>query len=223
MSVPLWHRFVAACILGLGVCLASSAQDKPEKKYPSASEVADLLKKEPISLETWMVWRGRLLDWISDRGKGTDPAFEAARKFARSQANDKEEMNAPVAKDYLAWYLLGGAYLDEVESKPTPEQLAGDKRAEKALRESIKLDDKFAYSHRKLAQALIAEEDIEPGEEKDLTKMTPRLAEAAKELNEAARLDPKIDLGGVRHRLGKLLYQQDRFAPADATLLQAIK
>jgi tetratricopeptide (TPR) repeat protein len=224
MSVPLSQRFVAACILGLGVCLASSAQDKPpEKQFPSGSEVADLLKKEPITLETWMVWRPRLLEWISDRGKGTDPAFEAGRKFARSQANDKEELNAPVAKDALAWYLLGGAYFEEVEGKPTPDQLAGYKRAEKALRQSIKLDDKFAFSHRKLAQVLMAEEDIEPGEEKDLSKLTPRLAEASRELDEAARLEARIDLSGLRYRLGKLLYQQDRYAPADAQLLQALK
>src|SRR5262245_20904839 len=116
---PLSQRIIAAFALALLVCLTSSAQEKPDKKYPSGAEVADLLKKEPITLETWMTWRGRLLDWISDRGKGTDPAFEAGRKFARSQANDKEELSAPLAKDALAWYLLAGAYADEGENKPT--------------------------------------------------------------------------------------------------------
>src|SRR4051794_22394827 len=110
MAASGWRRVAAVCVLGLG-CMTAVGQDKPaDKKYPTAAEVADLLKREPITPESWAVWRPRLLDWINDRGQGTDPAFEAARKFVRTQANDKEELNAALAKDNLAWYLLAGAY-----------------------------------------------------------------------------------------------------------------
>jgi tetratricopeptide (TPR) repeat protein len=223
---PLWRRLAAACILALGCSLAAAQEkaDKTEKKYPSGEEVADLLKREPITVDTWQVWRGRLLDWINDRGQGTDPAFTAARKFVRKQANDKGELSEPLAKDHLAWYLLAGAYwFDEAQDKPTKEQLEAAKQAEKAVRRSIELDGKFAQAHRNLALFLLKEEDIEPGEEKDAAKLTPRLAEAVKELDEAARLNPKAPIGEVRRQVGVIAYRQGRYGPADDLLLQALK
>ncbi|OAI45402.1 hypothetical protein AYO44_12920 [Planctomycetaceae bacterium SCGC AG-212-F19] len=224
MAASGWRRVVAACVLGLAVSM-TAAQEKPvEKKYPTAGEVADLLKRDPIALENWAAWRGRLLDWINDRGQGTDPAFDAARKFIRTQAIDKDELNPALAKDALAWYLLAGSYFaDEPDTKTKGDSIAVAKRAEKAVRKSIELDPKLAQAHRNLALYLLKEEENAPGELEDMAKLTPRLEEAVKHLDEAARLNPQAPIGHVRALLGSEAYKQERFAPAEAQLRLALK
>src|SRR5262245_35034596 len=127
MSAPGW-KWLAALLVCSSHALAI-AQDNPpdaeplpppravDDKFPSADQVAEILKKEPITLETWPAWRVRLSDWIQDRGTATDPAFDAARKFIKSQAGDKDELSKELANDYLALYLLARASLLEIEGK----------------------------------------------------------------------------------------------------------
>src|SRR5262245_32054073 len=153
-------------ILFLSICTTLAAQEveqltvPPKVAIPTADEVAELLKKEPITLENWSTWRGRLLDWINDRGTGTDPTFDAARKFIKSQANEKGELPEALAKDHLAWYLLAKATFFDAP-KDADKKVAAQK-AEKAARQSIALDGKFAQAHRDLANYLLNLEEIEP-------------------------------------------------------------
>lgn len=224
MAASGWRRVAAVCVLGLG-WLAAAGQDRPAApKYPTAAEVADVLQREPITPETWPAWRARLLDWINDRGQGTDPAFEAARKFVRSQANDKDELNAALAKDSLAWYLLAGAYYaDEPDTKTKADSSAVARRAEKAVRKSIELDPKLAQAHRNLALYLLKQEENAPGEQEDAAKLTPRLQEAVQQLDEAARLNPQAPIGHIRGMVGMEAYNQSRYGPAETQLLLALK
>src|SRR5262245_28560772 len=104
-------------------CLAQ-APAQPQANYPSAETVADLLSREPMTLQNWPTWRQRLLDWIGDRSEATTPAFLAAWDFMKAQANPQVELPAPLAADALAWYLLGSAYLQEATT-PTADPARG--------------------------------------------------------------------------------------------------
>src|SRR5208283_1274864 len=144
-----------AIALGIAPLLLAQAPDK----FPSAAEVTELLKKEPVSATTWPAWRERLLAWITDPGDGTNPAFDAARKFMRSQAGGKGTLPAEFAQDHLAWYLLGNELLFEHQEEADLREET--RQAEAAQRRSIELDPKFAAAHRNLACCLLREEEID--------------------------------------------------------------
>ncbi len=57
-------------ILGLQAPLASGQNLKVA--VPGAPEIAELLKREPITVESWPVWRTRLLSWMPDRSRKAD-------------------------------------------------------------------------------------------------------------------------------------------------------
>src|SRR5262245_10850294 len=108
----LW--FVLICSL-LGAALLATrpchaAGDGPQgwpwpgAPIPTAAEVQALLEREPITLETWPVWRRRLRDWIGDRTENTNAAYYAAWEFLKKQANPAGELPQSFAADELAWY-----------------------------------------------------------------------------------------------------------------------
>ena len=186
--------------------------------YPTEAAVNELLKKEPITLANWPVWRQRLLDWVDDLGTGTDPAFTAARKFVKEQAGDKADLPEPLAKDALAWYLLGRWYISDASDKfPTKEQAA---KAETALRRSIALDGKLALAHRNLARALLHQEPLERAEDPD--KLSQRFRDAINAIQESSRLNPKLPLADVKAQAGQIAGKQGNFRVADILLLQAL-
>jgi Zn-dependent protease with chaperone function len=225
MSVSVWQRIGAAVI---AVCLAQglAAQEpetltvSPKVAFPSADEVADLLKREPLTLENWPIWRGRLSEWINDRGQGTDPAFDAARKFVHAQLDAKGELPPALAKDNLAIYLLAKAYF--FDTAKDADHKAAVIKAENALRESLKLDAKFPQAHRDLAMVLIHREDIEPSPEPGSERFA-RLAEAIKELQEAAKLDPTLPMAHVKVMAAKLAYQRDQYTVADVLFSDGLR
>jgi hypothetical protein len=141
-----------------------------------------LLRREPVSLETWPAWRPRLREWIEDRSRRADPAFDAASTFMKSQSDAAGELPRPLADDSLAWYLLGRAHLLEGHQ--------GDKRraaeaAERDCRKCIELDPQFARGHRSLALALLVQSH-------PLDTQSPRAQEAQQEMQRARELDPQL-------------------------------
>jgi Zn-dependent protease with chaperone function len=189
------------------VVLGSSLGREPVKgTYPSSEEVARLLGAEPFSLQTWPAWRQRLLDWMGDKSRQTDAAYQAARDFTRQQASHGE-LTGPLANDALAWYFLGSAYLfDEGKDKLGA--------AEQALRRSIQLDPAFARAHRNLALTLMRRQDP-----KDTREGFPP-AEARRELDEARRLDPSLPLKVIE---GQGALEQVRFAQAETLFREALQ
>jgi Zn-dependent protease with chaperone function len=177
---------------------------------PSEQAVADLLRKEPINLESWPVWRGRLLAWMHDRTRRPDAAYQAARNFMHSQADAQDNLPPALAKDHAAWYLLGGAYLADQNKNVEYAQLAA--KAEKALRRSLELDPTFARAHRNLALAILFQA---PRGQAD-----PRAQEVDSELQEAARLDPSLPLNAEK---GEVALVNQNFAEAEAWYRKAVR
>src|SRR4051812_12507989 len=174
-----------------------------QKAIPSAQEVSRLLANEPPSLDSWPAWRQRLLDWMGDDSRQTEAAFSAATDFVRSQMDAAGELPAPLARDAFAWYLLGRALLHSQDAD-------GAAAAERAIRRSIALDNRFARAHRNLALAILSQADPkQPGDAdqlraKVLRRPIPadavqagRAQEAERELALAKQLDPTLKLAGI--------------------------
>lgn len=199
-----WLVFLIGIIGGLAP-LPIRAQNPPPAAVPSRDEVTDLLRREPLSRENWPTWRGRLLAWFGERGHNADAAYEAAWAFVRRQADSAGELPAPLAKDALAWYLLGSAYLHQ-PAKDADEKVEV-RRAENALRRSLQLDPKFARAHRNLAMAL-------------WLQAPPKQAEAEKEMEQARQLDPTLRLKSVE---ASVALQRKEFTRAESLFNQAMR
>ena len=196
---------IAVLVAAVSVfCLgpAPSMGQNVKQELPSAAAVDDLLRKEPITLQTWPAWRARLLAWIGDRSRRADTAFKAAWTFIQSQADAQGSLPPALAKDQLAWYFLGSAYLYEESKTSDPIQSAA--KAEKALRRSLELDPGFARAHRNLAMAILFQA---PRGQAD-----PRAQEVNGELREAGRLDPELPLNLEN---GRVAFVNQQFAEAE--------
>jgi Zn-dependent protease with chaperone function/cytochrome c-type biogenesis protein CcmH/NrfG len=220
MSLGTRHRLVVLFLVGMMSGLAAApirAQNPPPAAVPSADEIADLLRREPFSLETWPKWRSRLLAWMVERSHNPDAAYEAARSFMRRQADAAGNLPQPLAEDAVAWYLLGSAYL--YEPVKDAEQIEAGRKAEQAFRRSLQLDPKFARSHRNLAMALslqAAPASPAPG----LRVRDTRRTEVQKELEEARKLDPSLNIEGVK---ASIAMRQKDFERAEALFQQALQ
>src|SRR5439155_27006756 len=109
--------------------------------------------QEPFSDGSWPMWRKRLLDWIGDKSRVTDEAYQAARLFFKGNADTSGELTAGYAKDALAWYFLSSRELIDVQDKNQLD--AAWQRSERALKRALALDPNFARAHRNLAWAYL--------------------------------------------------------------------
>ncbi len=190
------------------------------QEFPSAEAVANLLEREPMTLQSWPAWRRRLLAWIEDRNEGTTPAYYAAWAFLKEQTGKDGELPPALATDALAWYLLGSAYLNDASQQDADRRPDLD-RAEKALRRSLQLDPKFARAHARLAVVLMRDPDARRGAKGGPGAGRGRLDEARKELDEARRLQPSLRY--LHASEGELALVQDRPAEAERLFSQALR
>jgi Zn-dependent protease with chaperone function len=197
-------------VLVLGLCAAPSPGQKAQQTAPSAQAIAELLQKEPMSLDNWPAWRARLLAWIGDRSRGTDAAYKAAWAFVQGQADAQGNLPAALARDNVAWYFLGSAYLYGTDKSSNPIQSAA--KAEKALRKSLELDPAFARAHRNLAMAIAFQAPR--------GQVDPRAQEVSNEFQEAGRLDPGLSLHAER---GQLALQNEQFAEAEQFFQKSLR
>jgi Zn-dependent protease with chaperone function/Flp pilus assembly protein TadD len=201
MSFQRWGGIVLGIVMVLGV------RSPAVGEVPSKDETAALLKREPITRESWPQWRTRLLDWIGDKGRNTDAAYEAARDFMLAQAGPRGELPDGLNKDAVAWYLLGSGYLyKQPQREPA--------KAEAAFRRSLALDGTFARAHRNLSMALFLQEPRKPGPANvPMPKIDgPKRREAKKELAEARRLDPKLSVLDIEFAMAR---EDGEFAQAE--------
>ncbi|HEY7158177.1 MAG TPA: M48 family metalloprotease [Gemmataceae bacterium] len=206
-------------LLGVIVAGFSATPARAEgSAAPSSSEVAELLRRQPLSLESWPAWRGRLLEWISQRGNSTHAAFLAARAFMREQADPKGELPPPLADDALAWYLLGSDYLN-APAKGDDGRAAA--RAEKAFRRSLQLDPNFGRAHRNLAFALLRQLPVAASPPIGLRPIAnPKQDEARRELAKARQLDPTLSMKEME---GSAALLQKRFSEAESLFAEALR
>jgi Zn-dependent protease with chaperone function len=207
--------FVSAIVIGFSAGWAFAE----DSAIPSAAEVEGLLRRQPLTLESWPEWRGRLLQWIGERGHQTDAAWQAARAFMKQQANDRDELPAPLASDALAWYLLGSEYL--YAPSRSADGRAQGARAEKAFRHCLQLDPKFARAHRNLALALWRQVPAAstPADHVQL-HANPRQVEGQRELEKARQLDPSLNL---KETQGVAALWQERFGEAETLFGEALR
>jgi tetratricopeptide (TPR) repeat protein len=161
---------------------ADDAAARISRPVPPAREVAELLRREPVALETWPVWRQRLLEWIDDRSSRADAAYKAASDFMRSQANSEGALPPPLADDSLAWFLPGRARLREGH---TGDKKQAAQAAERAYRQCVELDPQFAWGHRSLVLALMLQTPL-------FDDHSAQAQEAQRVWNRARELDPKM-------------------------------
>src|SRR5262245_44799354 len=113
-------RFIARSLTLVGwlgaqcCCLDAVAEETP---VPSAVEMRQLIKREPLSLETWPGWRERLIAWMPDKSRVTDAAYDAAREFIKGQSMDGRSLPETFATDHFAWYLLGSAHIRDYRTE----------------------------------------------------------------------------------------------------------
>ena len=191
MSSDLLRLRFSSFSLAIALFVSLAVADE-KAKIPSSEEVKALVAKEPFTEESWPVWRERLLSWKGDRSRQTDNAFSAAREFMVEQALPDDKLPPWLAEDAVAWYLLGSARLRGTE------QADGASRAEAAFRQSLAIDASFARAHRNLAMSLAQQAMARSGQAGADASHDPRLAEAQRELDEAARLEPDLPLDYVR-------------------------
>jgi Zn-dependent protease with chaperone function len=201
----------AACMMILVLALhPCAAQDARATPIPSAQEIADLLQKEPMTVEGWPKWRGRLLDWIADRTRRTDAAFDAARGLMLSQADAQGNLPPVLAGDHLAWYFLGSAY--EHDRRNGFDLVQAGMKAEKAQRKSLELNQGFARAHRNLAMAMLMQTG--PG------LPNPRAKQIDEELEESARLDRSLPLNA---EIASVAFWRKQFGRAEQFYQKAMR
>ncbi len=188
---------------------------------PPAGEVAELLASEPMTAESWPAWRDRLLGWINERGHRADAAFEAAWQFMRAQADAAGELAEPFASDWFAWYVLAGEQLHAAQIEADEQSaLATLAAAERSVRRSLQINDRFARTHRNLARVLIIDEQLHRGTEQDkAVRESDRLGEAKAELAAARQLDSNLSLAIEEAQLAIV---EQRFADAELAFRKAL-
>lgn len=215
LALHLWLGLLSGWLGVRGTNIASAQT----LAVPSVAEAAALLSREPMSQTNWPTWRKRLREWIADSGSNTDRIYEAARAFLRSQADAQGELPTVLAKDALAWFLLGSAHL-YVKSQ-------GDRRseavqAERAFRRSIELDPTFARAHRNLAVALWMQ--VQPSRQRPpgspAAPVDEKETEGRQELDRARQLDPTLKLRGYE---GFYALIRGRFAEAETLYREALE
>ncbi len=117
---------------------ATTAPALPRPPLPALqarpNEALVMLRREPISAQTWPAWSQRLRSWLGDTGRDSDAAFGAARAFLRQQYASGE-FPPPMRDDAIAWYVYGRAQirsLDDADGTSYRAQLA-----ERLLRRSM--------------------------------------------------------------------------------------
>jgi Zn-dependent protease with chaperone function len=221
MSLTQKRRFVLVLLAIAFLVPHRGNADEPKKAaaIPSKEEVAALLQKEPITLASWKTWRGRLLTWIDDRSTATDAAYVAAWSFVKGQVNPQGELSPELAKDAVAWYLLGSAYLDDAGASPDNRPLV--EKAEPALRRSLQLDPNLALAHFSLALVLFHLENLDnpPNAPPRRAPAKNRWAEIDQELQAARRLDPSLPISAFQAAAAVRL---EHFADAERLFHQAL-
>lgn len=208
------RRFLVMIIVGCLVSKYAVSQETGDN-IPAADAIADLLEREPITEDSWPIWRRRFLDWYYDRLGRTKSFEDAMRTYIGGQVlGNGGQMPENLEEDAVAWHLLGSMLARE------PVELVEDLRAsEEALRRSIELEPSFAGSHSALASTLISQVIALP--EGQLTRSHEEmLSEAEREMQRALELDDRTRPAWSR---GAIAFARRQYADAEKFLQTAMQ
>jgi Zn-dependent protease with chaperone function len=196
-------------LMGGNTAAPAQGQNPDKQTSPPAEEVARMLRDEPITLDTWPVWRARLLSWLGDRSHNADAAYDAALAFVGSQFS-QDRFPGALNDDALVWYLHGFSDIRNIKRAvdiPVQAELA-----ETALRRSLQLDPKFGRAHYRLALALLLRADY-------VSKAPdPRRDEGYKELQTAREMDDTLSMVELEAYVAAM---QERWPDAEVLFKQA--
>ena len=184
---------------------------------PTAEEICQLLKEQPISADTWPFWRERYLQWYYDRGGTTREADEQLAAFMGGQfkAQDKT-LAGPFAEDAAAWLVLVHFYLRDKNPDDVGQRLEA---AEVAGRRALELAPNLAAGHSALASVLVYE-TLVVGKAIAPASKDQRLAEAEREMARAAELSATFRPVQLR---GLIAFSRGQFTAAKQQLQQAME
>ncbi len=200
---------LAVAILMWSAVWADDAASRIAQPAPPADEVADLLRREPIALETWPAWRQRLLAWIEDRSRRSDAAYDSASDFMKSQENSEGGLPPPLTDDSLAWFLLGRAQL---RAGRTGDKKEAAQAAERDFRKCVELNPEFARGHRSLALAIMLQTT-------PFDTHSPQAQEAQRIIDRARELDPKLKFKSL---LAYVAVWHEDFQRAEQRYIEAV-
>jgi Zn-dependent protease with chaperone function len=205
------------CVALIACVLLSAGPGFAAEPVPSQAELQELLRDEPISLETWAAWKPRLRDWSGGSLPAAMPAFESAFAFVRTEKRGRgfRPQARVLERDAVALMLLGGSVLYDPDMGRRPAALAGE--AERILKESLKRDGRLARTHDWLAEALRRRELAPPGLGGPAVPSPSRLREARGQFALARRLDPTLPPLPPRDE-GQLAALGDQHADAERLL-----
>ena len=185
------------------VVFAAVLRAQHRAEIPSQEEQHELLKKEPMSIENWPTWRDRLTAWAYDHTPKTNPVFNAGQKFVLAHVDGRGDLPMALAKDSLAWALLGRGY----GARTAADMIL----AEQAFRKSLQLDATVGWVHRDLAWCLLHQDG-------QTSVFGAKAQEAMKEMQEATALDKSI---GTSEFHGVMALIRRSFAEAEALFREA--
>jgi hypothetical protein len=139
-------------VVALGLVTPAFGAAPAGNSILGADEVAEMLRREPVTSQTWPVCCDQLRHWIDDKSHVMQAAFQAGRNFVKGQADTTGMLPPPLVDDPFAWYALGQAYLDEWHTDPAARpQPSATARRPRLRRLSGKASGRTARSRRRAA------------------------------------------------------------------------
>jgi len=199
-------------MLAWGLAVVFSAQPVvagEEPAAPTAAEIAKMLDENPLSEDSWPLWRDRYVQWYFDRSGETDDFGEAIGEFVGAQAESHGgDLPAYLARDAVAWSLLAYHLMNNEGSS----DVLRLQRSEQACRKAIELDPEFLGGHGALAvnlavQVMNASSGLTEDEKQN------KLEEAKRAVQSYSEASPQARPAWYR---GVIAMAEKRYAEAEA-------
>ena len=143
----------AVMIALFGWFAVAAAAEPPPAAPPSKEAIALLLAEEPLSLDTWPVWRERYLRWYFDRSGATDEMDDALRSFIGERLSPSGDAVAPpLDADPVAWSLFSTLLFG---TPPDQDRAAAIRQAEAAATHAVELAPDSAPAQSTLASTSV--------------------------------------------------------------------
>ena len=202
--IPSSRLLVGVLLVLAGIATGSGTTlSADDKGIPSQAEIQQLLLREPVTLETWPVWRERMLGWIGDQSRNADPAFAAGWEFVLQQSPDGKTLPPELSQDFFAWYLLGSVHFRASRERQDRQSLL--ELMDACYRKSLELEPNFARSHRGMGTVHL---------------LYGRPLEAEAELNRMKQLDPSLSIGGSK---GYVSMMKQQYTAAEMEFHEALR
>lgn len=201
------NALLKKAIGGLLVVLWIASSAKAWAAPPTAAEVQRLMDEQPVSVETWPLWRDYYvrLYYAYDVGEPEDFYLRLGKYVGQLAQENQGNLPGALKDDPVAWIILS--------SHLTQTALHAHDPAVAAAREAVELGDPQAISSQRLANALVAAVSVEhkPGELP--REAQDQLWEAQNLLEDVQRTVPDARLDFSRGQIAWLRGEPDKAIP----------